>query len=253
MRRKIVVAVVLCLIAVAALASGAAPALATNGGSWHSAAAEPKLAFEPHVVITNDGSPRFVLSGRLTLGGKGLSGVLIHLQERISGASEFTEVAQATTREWSFFSAKGSFSTAIGSSSTGATYRAVSEALVGPPAVEPVVSAEVLMTPGLEIWKIRGLDKVGHTKLGHSVVAVIRAAPIWLVGEKLKLTLAKGPDLDRRVVQRAVRTIRDGGLCGTCSWKIRPKSRGEYFVGVTLPATADHPRVTENYGWFVVK
>ena len=110
----------------AALAIGAAPALAADGCDCHTAVppiggapaahapfvagvadcttchkgmtvphpklVEPKLEFMAEAI----GNP-VTMSGHLAVGQRGLNGVVVYLQQQLSGASEFTDVAQVAT------------------------------------------------------------------------------------------------------------------------------------------------------------
>lgn len=281
MRRKIVLCAVLCL-AVATLGIAAAPALAADGCTCHTAdpptaaaahapfvagltdcttchvawvvphptVLEPRLLFKPSVFINDDGTLTYVLDGRLAKPNRarsGINGVIVYLQERESGAIEYADVGQVTTQSV-FLGNRGNFRMFISSTAKGMVYRAVAQGRAGSPVIVPSFSV-ARMTPGLTL-KMRGLDKVGNMRLGRSVVALGRAAPTWFVGEKVRLLLVKGPDSRPRVVQRVERTIRDAGTLGAFRWKITPKTPGEYFVRATWPRTADHPRATAGE-WFV--
>ena len=286
MRRKIILATVLC-VAVATLGIGAAPALAAGGCTCHTVApltaptphapyvvsvtdcttchvgwtaphptfVEPLLGFRPFVYIDRDGKLTYHLNGRLTKPNRartGINGVLVYLQERAAGASEFTDVGQSTTHGMPL-GKNGHYGLPVDSTAKGTVYRAVAQGAAGSTILVPNRSAAVKMTPALELWRMRGLDKLGNVHPGRSVVAIFRAAPTWFVGEKVKLTLKRGPDGHRRVVARVERRIRDDGTLGTFRWKLTLHQRGEYWVYARWPKTADHPAVSVVDWWFTVK
>jgi hypothetical protein len=286
MKRKTILATVLCL-AVAALGIGAAPALAADGCTchtdatptatpahvpfvasvtdcttchvgWvvpHAAFLKPVPGFKPFMTIKSDGSVDCVVGGRLAKPNRartGINGIVVYLQERAAGAGEFTDIGQDTTHHPFFFGPNGTYRLVIDSTAKGTVYRAVAQGAARSTIVVPV-SATARMQPALELWRMRGLDNVGHVRRGRSVVAIGRAAPSWFVGEKVKLTLKKGPDGNQRVVRRVERRIRDGGTLGTFRWKITFHKRGEYALYARWPRTADHPAVSAVEWWFTVK
>jgi len=285
MRRKIVLTVLLCLAT--ALAIGAAPALAASGCTCHTDASptatpahapfvagitdcnvchagwtaphptfvEPRLEFKPYMYISPDGKLTYYLNGRLTKPNRprtGINGVLIYLQERAAGASKFTDVGQTTTQH-ALLGSDGNYGLRVDSTAKGTVYRAVAQGAVRSTILVPNRSAAVMMKPALELWKMRGLNNVGHIRLGRSVVAIGRAAPSWFVGEKVKLTLKRGPDGHQRVVTRVERRIRNAGTLGTFRWMITFHKRGEYALYARWPRTADHPAVSAGEWWFTVK
>lgn len=283
MRRALFVATSVFVLAAASLAAFAGPAPATDGCDCHSAVpptataahapfvtgaatcadchvgwatphpafARARVSFTPYLAINPDGSQTVVLGGRLLAAGHGVDGALVHVQERAAGVAGFTDVGLNTTRS-GFFVPRGSFGVVATETAMGTTYRAVAHGVAGTTVVTPAVSAQVKLTPALEFHKVRGLDKIGNLKLGRRAVALGRTAPVWFAGEKVRLTLVRGPEEEQRVERRAERVLRAQGDFGAFQWTVTPKHRRAYSIRATWPATADHPRVTADW-WFEVK
>jgi hypothetical protein len=210
----------------------------------------PRLIFEAVAYFATDGQEQIVLRGQLGANTKEINGVVVYMQQRAAGASEFTDVAQMTTRPV-IMSGPGRFWSREATLAEGMSYRAISQGRSDAVVLAPRVRT-VMATPALELWKMRGLRN-GTLRLGRRVVAVGRAAPSWLVGETVRLTLKKGPDRHQRVVRRVERTIRDGGVSGDFQWTFTPKTRGEYALYARWLATDEHPGVSAIEAWFHVK
>jgi len=284
MERKVVLAIVLCLAA--ALTIGAAPALAASGCTCHTtdpptataahaplvaavsdctvchagmtvphpSLVEPKLVFGAEAYIADSGQEEMYLSGRLRAAGKGVNGVVVYLQQRASGASEFSDVGQVTTHRIlmigdGFFSSDGDSLTAA--MAEGTSYRAVSQGQSGATVLTPRMST-VTLTPTLTLWKLSGLRN-GNLRLGRSAVAIWRAAPSWLAGEKVRLILEKLRGTRFVRVRMVERILRDDGLSCRCRWEVTPRTRGVYQMTAAWPATAKHPRITAGDWAFEVK
>jgi hypothetical protein len=278
MHRKVVLSIVLCLLAVAALAIGTAPAFATDGCSCHTAvppaggapaahapfvagvtdcttchqgwtvphptAVEPRLEFMAEAI----GDP-VTMTGRLSVNRHGRNGVVVYLQQRASAASEFTDVAQAITSR-PILMDSGRFSGGAGASDArGTSYRAVSQGVAGAPVVMPALT-EARLRPSVEISEMRGLGPNERLRLGRSVVAFGPVAPSWLAGEKVRFALEKKTSRGQTVQLRAQRVITDES---TISWKVTPGTRGKYVVTVKLAATADHPGASGASWWLTVR
>jgi hypothetical protein len=278
MQRKFVLVVVLCLVAVAALAIGAAPALATDGCDCHTAvppiggapaahapfvagvsdcttchqgwtvphpkAVEPKLEFMAEAI----GNP-VTMSGHLAVGQRGLNGVVVYLQQQVSGAGDFTDLAQVVTVRPPLGAAGAFFVGAGASDAKGTRYRAISQGVAGKTVVMPAL-AETGLRPSVDISEMRGLGPNEQLRLGRSVVAFGHAAPSWLAGEKVRFALEKKTRRGQRVQARAQRVIADDS---TISWRVTPGTRGRFIVTVRLAATADHPRASGASWWFTVR
>jgi hypothetical protein len=278
MHRKVVVAVVLCLVAIAALAIGTAPAFATNGCSCHTAvppiggapaahapfvagisdcttchqgwtvphptAVEPTLEFMAEAI----GDP-VTMGGRLSVKRNGLNGVVVYLQQRASATSEFTDVAQAVTSTPALGKAGGFSGGAGAPDAKGTSYRAVSQGVAGATVVMPALT-RARLRPSVNISEMRGLGPNERLRLGRSVVAFGPVAPSWLAGEKVRFALEKKTSRGRMVQVRALRAITDES---TISWKVTPATRGKYIVAVKLAATADHPGASGASWWFTVR
>ena len=277
MRGKIVLAVVLCLVAAAALGIGAAPALAASGCTSHTAVpptngapaahapfvvgvdcttchvgwtvphpevVEPRLEFMAEAI----GDP-VTMSGRLSVKRHGLNGVVVYLQQRASAASKFTDVAQAITSTPILRDAGRFYGGAGASDARGTSYRAVSQGVAGAAVVMPALT-EARLRPSVGISEMRGLGSNEHLRLGRSVVAFGPVAPSWLAGEKVGFALEKKTSRGQRVQVRALCVITAES---TISWKVTPGTRGKYIITVKLAATADHPGASGASWWFTVR
>jgi len=282
MRRKIVLAVLLCMAT--ALILGAPPALAADVcTTCHTtpptgAAPAPHAPFVVGVDCTTchsdwvvphpdaatglriDFSGRsaetgYQLKGRLGLHGPmvatvllGHPGVRVYLQQRLWGATAFTDLTQVTT------GSKGGFSFIVASPAPFATYRAIAQGHVGP--LFPLVGGSTGLfmpkgmslrpTPELTIM-IRGFD-VGpltpaRVKLGHTLTMDGTVAPADLGG---KVTIRVQKRVDGRWVTR-VSVKRAVSATGTYGWKFTPKHRGTFRVDARIPATATHRGVVTRW------
>jgi hypothetical protein len=268
MQRKFVLGVVLCLVAVAALAIGTAPALAVDGCTCHTSTPPTNgapAAHDPYVSAVTDCTtchrgwtvphptgveatlslfvdPRTKLSGQLKAG-LGINGVTVYLQQQVPGVGDFSDVGQATThaRSGPIIKWNGVFDSTVASPVWGSTYRAVSQGVAGPPVVTPAL-AEALLTPYFSI-PLRGLGKGGDLKPGRSVVATGKMNPSApLAGEKVMFSLQRMTSKGWKVVQTGEATV---SSAGTFAWKATPTKRGKtYEIYGTLPATAEHNACT---------
>jgi hypothetical protein len=281
MKRKIVLAVLLCL-ATAALGIGAAPALAADGCICHTA--DPPTATAAHAPLVvgvdcvtchtdwtvphpdvatglrlgfsgRSAETGYQLKGRLGLSAPlgaaillGHPGVPVYLQQRLWGATAFTDLTQVTT------GGKGGFSFIVASPPLFATYRAIAQGHVGP--LLPLVGGDtglfmpkkttLLPTPDLTIM-IRGFDVAPITparvKLGRTLTVHGTVAPADLGGKatiRIKQRVA-GRWVTRIIVKRTI------SATGTYGWKWTPKSRGAYRVDARIPATAAHRGVVTRW------
>jgi hypothetical protein len=261
MKRTFVVAVVLCLAATAALAIGAAPALAASGCACHTAVPPTggaPAAHAPFVVGVDCTTchpdwtvphpdaeqtslyfwPRTSATGLKLTGSVGVvkwgppalvylrighPDVVVYLQQKLWGATEFTDLTQVTT------GGKGGFSFIVASPPRFAVYRAIAEGHVGPlvgggtALFEPVYDQH-FMTPKLTL-KLQGV-KNGIVKLGNSLTATGTVEPAD-IGAKVKIRVQKrvaGKWVTQIVVQRAL------SATGTCGYKFTPRHLGLYRV-----------------------
>jgi len=278
MRRKIVLAVLLCLAT--ALAIGAAPALAASGCTCHiavpptdgaPAAHAPLVVGVTHCTTCHvgwtvphpDGAGEsfvdlrgrafdagYKLNGRVGFASPlvfiGHAGVVVYLQQRLWGATEFTDLTQVTTN------ALGNFGFTVASPPDFAAYRAIGQGHVGAMAgggtalFEPKTATR-LPTPELTL-KLHGRFNYGiithpaYLTLGDSVRVNGTVRPREL-GGKVTIRVQKRVNhkhhkwITRITVKRAI------SATGTYSWKFTPGTRGRYWVDATIPATAAHARV----------
>ena len=273
MRGKIVLAIVLCLIAAAALGIGAAPALAADGCTCHTAVPPTAPAAHATLVVGVDcttchtdwavphpdagiwfadlwgrsSDAGYKLSGRAGLptffGFLGHPSVLVYLQQRLWGATAFTDLTQVTT------GGKGGFSFIVASPPPFATYRAIAQGHVGPlfgggTGLFMPKRTRLLPTPELTL-KLHARFDYGiithppYLKLGNSVRVNGTVKPADLGG---KVTIRVQKRINHRWVTR-ITAKRAISATGTYSWKFTPTTPGRFRVGATIPATATHIRV----------
>jgi len=267
MKRRIILATVLCL-AVALLGIGAAPALAADGCDCHTtdpptatAAHAPLVVgvdcatchvdwVVPHPEPPGAKAPIVYLRGRSSDAGYKLSGqvgsaggmlfivhpdVLVYLQQRLWGATAFTDLTQVTT------GAKGGFGFTVASPPPFATYRAIAQGHVVLTALFKPEARTLFPRPDLTLL-IRGLLP-GHpisptAKLGRTLTVHGAVAPADL-GGKVTIRVRKARAADGKWVTR-VTVRRSIAATGTYSWKWTPRHRGYYRVDARVPATAAH-------------
>jgi len=279
MRHRLVLAAVLGLAVVFALGIGVAPALAADGcPTCHTTppTGEAPAPHAPFIASVTDCTTCHVdwvvphpksylwpsvlaLSGRSTdagyrvhgwlgvhIGGltpvtKPHPGVVVYLQQRLWGATDWTDLTQVTT------GSEGRFGFTVASPSPYATYRAVSQGHVGVRAFSDATAlfrpraTTLLPKPDLTLL-IRGLLP-GHgisptAKLGRTLTVHGAVAPADL-GGKVTIRVRKARAVDGKWVTRI--TVRRAiSATGTYSWKWTPRHRGFYRVDARVPATAAH-------------
>jgi hypothetical protein len=221
----------------------------------HPTFVKPMLGFKLFTMIQYDGTVSYFVGGRLSMPNRtrtGINGIVVYLQERAAGASEFSDIGQVTTQHPFFVGSNGEYHLVVSSPAKGTVYRAVAQGAARSTTLVPV-SAVTKLKPALEVSRTRGLNRLGYARLGRRVVFAFRTAPAWFTGEKVKLTLKRGPEGHRRVVARAERRIGADASFGTFRWTLRLHKRGEYNVFARWPRTADHPAVSLRDWSFVVR
>jgi len=276
MRGKIVLAIVLCLAA--ALTIGAAPALAASGCTCHTAApptggapaAHAPLVVgadcatchsgwvEPHpdtgiyyaLLWGGSSDAGYKLSGRVgvpTIGGLlGHPGVLVYLQQRLWGATAFTDLTQVTS------GSEGGFSFIVASPVPFAAYRAIAQGHVGPlfrGGTGLFMPKKTALPPTPELTlKLHGRFDYGiithpaYLTLGDSVRVNGTVRPRDL-GGKVTIRVQRRVNHDHHKWVTRITVKRAISATGTYSWKFTPGTRGRYRVGAAIPATAAHARV----------
>ncbi len=265
MRLKLILAAALGLVA--ALSIGTAPALAVC--DCHTV--EPLTAPTPHTLyvagVTDCTTchvgmtaphtgpltrPIFTLDGRSVAAGYRLHGkiidypalgqgvvhpdVTVYLQQRLWGATEFTDVGQTVTNKY------GNFGFTVASPVRYAYYRAIDQGWIGPTWTSVPSIRTLKPTPGLTLV-IRGFTRAPLTpwtvELGRTLTVHCTVAPADLGGNVTIRVQRRvgGKWVARATVERAL------SATGTCSWKWTPKSRGEYRVNARIPATTAHKGV----------
>jgi len=289
MKRTFVVAVVLCLAATAALAIGAAPALAASGCACHTAVpptggapaahaplvvgvthcttchkgmkvphpklVKPRLGFSASFGLRPNGNPCVDLGDRLAKpGGLGLNGVVVYLQQRPPGATAFLDLRTVTTHKVKRIPLLPGYLHPDGWFSarlTAPIWGGIYRA------VSQGVAGKTAIMPAFTrtiLYPgfgvwVRGPDKHNKLKLGRSVAASGTAFPAELLAGE-KVKLTLLQGWKVRAVGEA--TISSDG---TYSWQVTPTLRGPgYKVYARLPATAEHWGVTRGtYPHFRVK
>ena len=275
------IALIVVLALTAALGAGAAPALAADGCTCHSAVpptdgapaahapfvvsvtdcttchagmlvphpevAEAGLYFHAQGDIVGAGREHVTLDGRLLRNRLGVPGVTVYLQQRAAGASEFEDVGHVTTSVGAWLRTPGWFSSILATLAEGMTYRAVAQGFDSTGVVMPHLSATVEVSPGFVLWKMRGLHN-GTMRLGRTVTVTWRGSPSWFAGESARLTLVKASAVGghERIVQRVSRVLTNDGRSLVCTWRITPTSRGNYSVSGIWPATGEHGKAVSD-------
>ena len=287
MRGKIVLAVVLCLVAAAALGIGAAPALAASGCTCHTAV--PPTGGAPAVgaplVVGLDcttchtdwtmphpvSSPLWPrLTGRTVATGYQLEawvgatrvvlpmtlvsvahpGVVVYLQQRLWGAAEFTDLTHMTT------GGDGKCSFTVPSPAPFAAYRGIAQghvgALVGGGTALFEPGASVLLPKAVATLKLLGL-RSGAVKLGSSVRVSGTVKPADIGGNVHFIVQSQrqsgGWQTRPRLWGKA--TI---SATGTYSWRFTPKGRGLWRVQVSTDGHSETTRAGSSpWGKVVVK
>jgi hypothetical protein len=267
MRPKFALATVLCLAA-AALASGAAPALARDGCDCHTAVPPTNgapAAHTPFVAIVSDctvchtdwvvphphaeapwlfvdrtpyvyGTHR--LSGFVGVGVdlwivRRHPGVVVYLQERAWGETAFTDLGQVTT------GAKGRFDFRVASPPRFATYRAIAQGHVGArigggtALFKPAVTVPSLMIPVLKL-KLQGVTN-GTVKIGHSVTANGTVSPADIGVKAIIRVQERVADkwVTRTIVYRAL------SATGTFTYRFTPRELGVFRVKFRMQSTEE--------------
>jgi hypothetical protein len=255
MRRKIVLALLLCL-AVAGLGIGAAPALAADGCDCHTV--EPLTAPTPHApfvagvtdctvchvgwtvphptavaptltatVVTVGGIFKSnTVRGGLAIPWVPLTGVAVYVQMMRPAATEYTDVGTCTTN-WRGMC----FSKNAGEG----TVRCISRGVAGPPVVMPALSVAPGAVPTPRITaRLRG-PTAGILKLGRRVTLTGRVRPLALAGQVVIIQYTgrrAGKSTEHAQVKRTIRAA------GTYRWTFRPKYRGKYIIKAFVPKTS---------------
>jgi len=282
MKRKIVLAVVLCLAVVALLGVAAAPAAAATCTDCHVSPDGPPApacgdmvtgvdcatchkGMSPHPDLASlvksaldlwlwdlSTDTGYELRGRL---GKDITGfiflghpgVVVYLQQRLWGATDFTDLTQVTTE-----GRGGWFTYTVASPTPWAAYRAIAQGHVFGvvPRLYMPQRTTLLPTPGLTL-KLGGLTDRSIT-LGRSVTAKGTAAPTLLTGENVGATVfVKGPRTGRWL--KAKSGTAEISATGTYAWKYTPGRRGSFRVRAAIAATDNHNAVTTTWRYFKVK
>ena len=280
MRRKIVLAVLLCMAA--ALILGAPPALAADVCTTCHTTPPTGGAPAPHAPLVvgvgcttchsdwvvphpdaatglridfsgRSAETGYQLKGRLGLHGPmvatvllGHPGVRVYLQQRLWGATAFTDLTQVTT------GSEGGFSFIVASPVPFAAHRAIAQGHVvtlggGGTSLFGPKATTLLPTPTLTL-KLHGRFDYGiithpaYLTLGDSVRVNGTVRPRDL-GGKVTIRVQRRVNHNHHKWITRITVKRVISATGTYSWTFTPGTRGRYWVGATIPATAAHARV----------
>jgi hypothetical protein len=262
MRSKIVLAVVLCLVAAAALGIGAPPALAASGCTCHTAVPptggapaaggflvagvtdcttchkgmtvpHPELV-EPTLTLKTGigfmGLRPNALVG-LFLPFKPLGGVTVYVQGKAADAPGWTDLDQGTTN----IDGQAYTGTVPAPVPAGMTFRAISQGRAGPPVVKPAFSVPWAEPPAISaVLRLRGLTNY-KLRLGRTVTCKATWTPTDLAGQRTHFRFQRWVHGDEVSGNSWVRTINADGVM---TYKFRPRVRGLYSVFVGMGGTA---------------
>ena len=263
MRGKIVLAVVLCLVAAAALGIGAAPALAASGCTCHTAVPPTggaPAAHAPLVVGVTDcttchkgmtvphpalvkptlyvGKPHADGLGTNVHGGLSrpwlpLAGVVVYLQTREPTGTVYTDAGKLETDVRGFYVFELPLFTNL-------IPRTISQGLAGPPVVMPAISVPTVAgpTPTLTLG-LSGLTR-GAVRLGHTVSMAGKVTPTDMAGQNVRLTVQRWLVHQARwpVTGDSLFVNRTITATGAYSWKYTPKHPGLYRVQAKIANTS---------------
>ena len=211
MRRKIVLAALLCL-ATTTLGIGAAPALAANGCTCHTAVPPTggaPAAHAPLVVGVTDCTTchvgwtvphpeavkptlyidvwlglGIIASGGLSRPYMPLTDVVVYVQKKGPAETDYSRAEDVKT------DARGLYEVQLGLVGSWVG-RAISQGLAGPPVVMPALSEPpvALPTPTLT-FRLSGLTRRA-VRLGHAVSLAGKVTPTDMAGQKVRLIMQK--------------------------------------------------------------
>jgi len=282
MRRKIVLAIVLCLIAAAALGIGAAPALAADGCTCHTAVpptdGAPAVGAPlvvgvdcttchrgmtvPHPELVKPtlflGKPHTEglshhVHGGLSRPWLPLAGVVVYLQTREPTGTVYTDAGKSKT------DARGFYVLGFGGPVSNLVPRTISQGLAGPPVVMPAISVPTVArhTPTLTL-RLSGLNR-GSVKLGDAVRAAGKVTPTDMAGQKVvRLKVQKWVAAlfrwsswwSGKYHPAVKRTI---SATGAYSWMYTPKHPGLYRVRASIADTSAYKAALTDWRRFRVK
>ena len=281
MRRKIVLTVVLCLVAAAALGIGAAPALAASGCTCHTAvpptggapAAHAPLvvgvdcttchvggtvphpeAVKPTLYI---GEPVLGLgvfvSGGLSRPYMPLADVVIYVQQKRPLETDYARAEDVKTDAVGLYGAQ--LLAGPPDWSVDWMARAISQGLAGPPVVMPALSEPpvALPTPTLTL-RLSGLTR-RTVRLGHAVSLAGKVTPTDMAGQKVRLTMQKWDSAKSRwpAPWKGLVAKPTISATGAYSWMYTPKHLGLYRVRALIPDTSAYNAAWTDWRRFRVK
>jgi len=278
MKHPSVLALTVCLAMVAALAIGAAPALAAGGCDCHTAVPPTggaPAAHAPYVPSVTDcvtchkgmtvphpelvepalwgwfsfdpmiGRP--ITMGSLHIPWVPLGGVTVYVQGKVAGATAYNDVGHFTThRDGRFYAVLNK-----GSIAEDMTFRAISEGLAGPPVVMPAVDGpRVVDLPTATVtWRLRGPTD-GVLRFGKSVTATARVSPADLAGPRPMFEVHQRIAGHWRWLLTVRRTL---STTGTYSWTWTPRHRGLFKMFALVGGTAAYDGSRTGFRGFRVK
>jgi hypothetical protein len=287
MKRTLALTIVLCLAAVALLGVGASPAAAatcvdchaappagppaphgvlvaavTDCATCHKGMSPHATLFDPADGVSSVGLTVRQASGRLT--GRlvvfaapppdrafGISDVVVYLQQRLWGATAFTDLGQATTVGDGLINPgnTGTFAFTVPSPTPWAAYRAVAEGDSEGWRVRLPQMAVWLPKPELTLT-LSGL-KAGVLPLGRTLKVSGAVAPTELAGKRVVLRLETKSAVGwERYPRSGNGTI---SASGTYSWTFTPKTGDRLRIRARFAATPDSRAVITAWRYVRVK
>jgi hypothetical protein len=285
MRRTFVLAAVLCLAAVALLGVGAAPAAAATCTDCHTTPATPPApalhapfvatvtdcatchkgmtvphpeVVKPNLTVRIYGGEFFAtLGGGLSIPWVPLADVTIYPQSKAADATDWTTLKPLSGAERIATGETGMWGMGVlkGWPPAGASLRAISEGVAGPPVVMPGLSAPFTRPFPTLTLKLRGLTD-GAIEQGQTVTARGTALPVELAGQKVlvRLQRARWWAGNERWLWSTLRTAtRTIGADGDFSARLTPKAAGRYRVRAIIEGTAAYRAVKTDWRRFRVE
>jgi hypothetical protein len=272
MRRKIVLTIVLCLAASAALGVGAAPAFAASGCTCHTTdppTGGAPAAHAPFVVGVTDCTTCHVgwtvphpeavkptlyigvyvglgifVRGGLSRPYMPLADVVVYVQKKEPAETDYTRAEDVKT------DAVGLYEVRLGLVGSWVA-RAISQGLAGPPVVMPALSEPpvALPTPTLT-FRLSGLTRRA-VRLGHAVSLAGKVTPTDMAGQKVRLTVQKWDSAKSRWSTTILKpTI---SATGAYSRMYTPKHLGLYRCWAWIPNTSAYNWAGTDWRRFRVK
>lgn len=270
MKRKLVLALILCAAAVVLLSAGATTAAAATCTDCHAGPDGPPAPHGVWVAAVTDCTtchvgmsphPTTIRTTRLTLGGKssdagyvlrgkvgrlmrfglgtayiGFPDVTVYLQQRLWGATDYTDLATTTTGSGD---ASGTFTYTVATPAAFATYRVIASGVTGlaAPSDGTWWPTRVVLLPKPKLTlKLAGLTD-GVLRPGAALKASGTVAPAGLTAEKVKLVVMRSRAGQWVLAKTAWCEIT---ATDTYNWTYKPAVAGTYKIQAMIAKTDTH-------------